>query len=434
MSDGEAAAPPAPAEYQETLGWLFGTQLFGIKLGLESIQRLLRALQVPGAEQRFIHVAGTNGKGSVCAMIDSICRTAGYRTGLFTSPHLVTYRERIQVNGEMIPEPVVAKGLTLIRELVRDWEPHPTFFEITTALALWHFKREACELVVLETGMGGRLDATNAVEPVVSVITPIDLDHQKWLGHTLAEIAVEKAGIIKPGVPVVCAPQPAEAEAVIRAAFDATKERRPPGRRSATGAAWRAPLLEFVTDEYGGRIGLCGSHQRQNAALAVAALRAAGVHVEQSVIDAGLGSVKWPARFQRWNDRIAIDGAHNPAGARVAAATWQELFGEEKAVIVLGLMRDKDAAGVVRELAPIAAIFILPQFRGERVLPPDELQQVIATTVPGIEALKADSAADALRIAQEKRERVLVAGSLHLAGEALAVLSGRSAAFQECTQ
>ncbi|MFL6593993.1 MAG: bifunctional folylpolyglutamate synthase/dihydrofolate synthase, partial [Chthoniobacterales bacterium] len=181
--------------YREALAWLYGTQLFGIKLGLDSIRSLIAELDVPAPEQRIIHVAGTNGKGSVCAMIDSILRAAGYCSGLFTSPHLVTFRERIQVNGEMISQDEVAAGLTTIRELIRDWDPHPTFFEIVTALALQHFKRSACEIIVLETGMGGRLDATNVVTPVVSVITRIDYDHQKWLGETLTKIASEKAGI-----------------------------------------------------------------------------------------------------------------------------------------------------------------------------------------------------------------------------------------------
>ncbi|HEV3409005.1 MAG TPA: Mur ligase family protein, partial [Chthoniobacterales bacterium] len=216
--------------YAEALGWLYGLQRFGIKLGLENIRRLLRALNVPAPEQRVIHVAGTNGKGSVCAMIDSILQAAGYSSGLFTSPHLVTFRERIQVNGEMISEDEVAAGLTSIRETVREWDPHPTFFEIATALGLAHFKRAACEFIVLETGMGGRLDATNAVAPIVSVITPIDYDHEKWLGHTLPEIAAEKAGIIKSGVPVISAAQKEEAAAVIRGAVEAAnKERHSPG-------------------------------------------------------------------------------------------------------------------------------------------------------------------------------------------------------------
>ena len=170
------------SSYQETLAWLFNAQRFGIKLGLENSRRLFHALGVPAPNERIIHVAGTNGKGSVCALLDSICRAAGYRTALFTSPHLITFRERIQVDGKMISEEEVARGLTRIRELVMDWNPHPTFFEVTTALALDHFRNAGADIVVLETGMGGRLDATNATRPIVSVITPIDYDHQKGLG------------------------------------------------------------------------------------------------------------------------------------------------------------------------------------------------------------------------------------------------------------
>ena len=189
---------------------------------------------------------------------------------------------------------------------MRDWEPHPTFFEIATALGLLHFRAMACEIVVLETGMGGRLDATNAVTPVVSVITPIDLDHQKWLGNTLEEIAAEKAGIIKPQVPVVSAAQLPEAAAVIR----------------KTALSCEAPL-QFVSDPSEDRVvSLAGTHQQQNAALAVAALRAGNIAIDDDAITTGLADVQWPARFQRWDDRTIIDGAHNPSGARMLAKTW----------------------------------------------------------------------------------------------------------------
>ena len=204
--------------FQESLSWLYGTQQVGIKLGLDNIRRLLGALGVEVERSRFLHVAGTNGKGSVCAMLDAICREAGFRTGLYTSPHLVTFHERIRLNGVMIPGEAVVAGLSRIRGLIAGWEMHPTFFEITTALALDYFQRENAELIVLETGLGGRMDATNVVRPAVSVITAIGLDHQAYLGSTLAEIAGEKAGIIKPGLPVVSAPQDREAEAVLRRA------------------------------------------------------------------------------------------------------------------------------------------------------------------------------------------------------------------------
>jgi dihydrofolate synthase/folylpolyglutamate synthase len=244
--------------YKEALAWLYSLQRFGIKLGLENIRRLIRDLEVDLGGARVIHVAGTNGKGSVCAMIDSICRAGKYRTGLFTSPHLVTFRERIRVNGEMISEDDVAAGLMKIRNLVASWDPHPTFFEITTALALKHFADARIDVVILETGLGGRLDATNAVQSDVAVITPIALDHEEWLGDSIEKIASEKAGIIKAKAPIVSAPLLPEAEKEIRA------------RAAECGAP-----LQFIAQPYTkSPIALRGEYQKLNAAIAVAAIRA----------------------------------------------------------------------------------------------------------------------------------------------------------------
>ncbi|MDQ6626510.1 MAG: bifunctional folylpolyglutamate synthase/dihydrofolate synthase [Verrucomicrobiota bacterium] len=418
MSD-DAAATHLADSYRDSLGWLFRTQLFGIKLGLENIERLLAALGRPDKQPRIIHVAGTNGKGSVCAMLDAICRAQGYRTGLFTSPHLVSFRERIQVDGEMISEEAVIEGLALIRNLITDWDSHPTFFEIVTALALRYFGAHACDIVVLETGMGGRLDATNAVVPVVSVITPIALDHQKWLGNTLTEIAAEKAGIIKPSVPVVSAVQSPEAEAVIHARANAC----------------HAPLV-VVRDRYQAAyaVSLAGSHQKENASLARAALRAAGIDVADAAIAQGLSTVRWPARFQRWDDRVIIDGAHNPGGADALAATWREQFGEERATILVAILRDKDAAGIVAALAPIAARFVVTPARAERALTPSELTQIIRAAAPGIPITTAASCVEAFAEARADASRMLVTGSLHFAGEALAVLSGKADLVENCLQ
>jgi dihydrofolate synthase/folylpolyglutamate synthase len=405
--------------YREALAWLYGTQRFGIKLGLENVQRLLRELKIPGADQWIVHVAGTNGKGSVCAMIDSIGRAAGYRTGLFISPHLVTYRERIRVNGRMIAPDEVASGLTAIRERVKTWEPHPTFFEITTALALNHFKKTECELIVLETGLGGRLDATNVLRPVVSVITPIGFDHEKWLGHTLDAIASEKAGIIKANVPVVSALQEPAAEKVIR----------------TRAAECNAPL-EFITVaavyDRRTKTALVGKHQQQNAALAIAALRAGQVSVTDDAIAQGLATVEWPGRFQRWDDRTIIDGAHNPAGARVLAATWREQFATERATVILAVLQEKDVAGICRALAPIAARFILSRIRSERALPPNELASHLATL--GLPYSIAGSFADALESARTQSDPILITGSLHFAGEALATLNGDPDSLEDCAQ
>jgi dihydrofolate synthase/folylpolyglutamate synthase len=219
----------------------------------------------------------------------------------------------------MISEDAVAHGLTTFCDLVADWDPHPTFFEVVTALAIKHFWDAKVEIVILETGLGGRLDATNAVASNISVITPIDFDHEKWLGKTISEIAAEKAGIIKPGVPVVSASQRSEAEKEIR-----------------VRASERQAPLEFVTKPYDkAPIALAGSHQQQNAALAIAALRAAKIDVGDSAIARGLSSIDWPARFQRWDKRTIIDGAHNPAAARGLAETWREFFGNQRATLVL---------------------------------------------------------------------------------------------------
>ena len=291
-------------------------------------------------------------------MIDSILRAQGYRTGLFTSPHLVTFRERIQINGEQISEQDVALGLTNIRELVATWDPHPTFFEIVTALALLHFREHEIEFVVLETGMGGRLDATNATQPIVSVITPIDLDHQKWLGDSLSKIAGEKAGIIKPTTPVVSARQLPDAERVI-----------------CTRARECDAPLQFVRANYAGHVALGGAHQKQNAALAIAALRAAKVSIDEDAIARGLASVSWPARFQRWDERTVIDGAHNPAGAKTLAETWQKNFGSRRATLILAVLSDKDLRGICEALAPISEFVLLPKIRTARALPPEANSQ-----------------------------------------------------------
>jgi len=460
------ASGDAPINYREALAWLYSLQRFGIKLGLENTRRLLDELSRSGGFQaavgdleialpwKVIHVAGTNGKGSVCAMIDSICRAQGYRTGLFTSPHLVTFRERIRVNGEMISGDVVASGLTLIRNLVADWDPHPTFFEVTTALALKHFSdpagrgakrdskqlpsssplpsrrgerikvrgdspdRDKLDVVILETGIGGRLDATNAIQSDVSVITQIEFDHKEWLGNTLAEIATEKAGIIKPQIPVVAAAQRPEAEKVIR----------------ARAADCEAPL-QFVNESYDrSPIALPGHHQKQNAAVAIAALSAARIEVDKSTIARGLASINWPARFQKWDERTIIDGAHNPAAACALAETWRGFFGDQRATLILAVLSDKDLRGICEALAPIADSVILPRIRSERAAAPEELAKVISTITPPLPYSIAPTVGEALNVACARPNPILITGSLHFAGEVLAHLRGEPAAFEECAQ
>ena len=393
--------------YQTSIDWLYGTQTFGIKLGLENARRLLMAQAIdpdaPGPA--ILHVAGTNGKGSVCAFTDRILRDAGIRTGLFTSPHLVTYRERIRVNGAMIPGDTVAAGLTRLRQLVFDWETHPTFFELSLALAMRHFLDEGCEVIILETGMGGRLDATNAVGSNVTVITPIGLDHQQWLGETIREIAGEKAGILKPGVPVIIGELHPDARDVV-------------GRRAL---ALGIPCVEAhgLPDDW--ETGLKGPHQRDNAALAVeAACRLEGDRLTQEGIRQSVATAVWPGRFQRIADDLILDGAHNPAAAEVLRRTWQAEFGDKKAHLVFGAVGSKDVVGIFRELLPLVASVAFVPVKSERRLTVEEMRASLAEAGGGdLPQAEFASLAAAIESARSRGGKTLVTGSLFLVGETL---------------
>ncbi|WP_395751588.1 bifunctional folylpolyglutamate synthase/dihydrofolate synthase [Prosthecobacter sp.] len=401
---------------QKEIDWLYSTQFYGIKLGLENVQRLLRELGLPAAGQRFIHVAGTNGKGSTCAFMHSILKAAGINAGLFTSPHLIHFGERIRDAERMITPEEIAAGVSRLRERAAVWEPHPTFFELTLALALEWFAQRGNPWVVLETGLGGRLDATNAITPAVSVITPIGWDHMEMLGNTLAKIAAEKAGIIKPGVPVVTMTQCEEAMEVI-----------------TRSAKERGSALTVVDAPWAGETGLAGPHQRWNAAMAVAALRAAGLDFDEQVIARGLREVQWPARFQKVGGCI-IDGAHNIDAARVLAQTWREQFGGQKAEIIFGGVSGKDTAAVMRELAPIAGGWHFTGFDSPRALPPEKLGEIWQALGLGERPVSVHARiADALPTVKTNVP-VLVAGSLYLAGETLALLEGRAGAFEKSAQ
>jgi dihydrofolate synthase/folylpolyglutamate synthase len=403
-------------QYQQALAWLYGTQLHGIKLGLENVRRLLAEIGFCEGP-RFIHVAGTNGKGSVCAMVEAMARAGGVRTGLFTSPHLISFRERICITGEMISERAVATGLTKLREIVAGWDPHPTFFELTTVLALMYFQQEQADLVALETGLGGRLDATNAINPVVSVLTSIGLDHQAWLGTSLREIAEEKAGIIKHGVPVISAPQMPAAATVIEQA----------------AAAKHAPLT-FITAPYAGAVSLRGSHQRLNAAIAISALRRTCPHISEEAIRLGLMSVNWPGRFEILGDRVVVDGAHNAPAAERLAVTWMENFPNEKATLILGVLADKDAAAIFHALAPITARVIATKVGSTRTAAAGEVAEIIHRHRPWVPCSIAPDLRTALEDAETGANRVLITGSLFLVGEALALLRGGAGQIERSAQ
>lgn len=392
----------------EVLDWLHASEFTGIKLGLENTNRLLAACGHPEKRTRFLHVAGTNGKGSTCAMLDAILRRAGFRAGLYTSPHLVDFRERIRVDGEMIPREDLAEGLARLRDAVRDWDHAPTFFEISTVLALDHFARAKCDIVVLETGMGGRLDSTNTVTPLVSTITPVDMDHMQWLGDTLEKIASEKAGIIKPGIPVVSAPQQPAAAGVLRET-----------------AAARGAEIRFVSEPCPHPLSLAGAHQKWNAALAVETLRASGLAVSESAIREGLRHTDWPARFQRLG-RFVVDGAHNAHSAAALAKTWTEVFAGRKATVVFGALADKDYPEILARLEPLAARFLFVPVENPR----SESPAALARRVSRFSQIH-DTLELALRAALDFPDPILVTGSLFLAGEALRIFD-QNPALRAC--
>lgn len=396
--------------YRESIDWLFSTQWFGIKLGLEGPKHLLEengCLDLTGTT--VIHVAGTNGKGSTCAMIDRLGRAAGKRSGLFTSPHLIDFRERIQVDGVQITEAACAAGLTKLRAWCEQQEHHPTFFEIALALALDWFRQQQCDWIVLETGMGGRLDATTAVPADVCVITPIGMDHTQFLGDTLEAIAAEKAGIIVPNKPLVVAPQPAEARDVIaQIAADLNAE--------LTWVDGEIPQEE---------IALAGPHQRRNAALAVVAARAAGVELAHDELSEALKGTSWPGRFERFTlggKTIILDGAHNPHSAEVLAQTWREQFGEVKPTLLFSAVAAKDIAGILHHLVPIATRIVLCAVDTPRAVPAAELALELPADAPPHETCA--TFADAIARARQYPEAILIAGSLFLVGEARALLTG----------
>ncbi len=382
-------------DYAKSLDWLWSTQMFGIKLGLENM-RLLAATLECNPTGKIIHVAGTNGKGSVCAMAESIARAAGCSTGLFTSPHLVRYNERIKINGVEATNIAIAEGLTVIRDIVADWETHPTFFEITTALGLHLFKKYACEIILLETGMGGRLDATNIVSPAVSVLTKIDLDHSQWLGNTLEKIAAEKAGIIKPNIPAITYPQTPNVLDVFRRA---------------------TPLLTVIGHLCdSGSITLSGEHQKWNAALAIHALETIGVPIDSASIAAGLQNVQWPGRFQQIRPGIVLDGAHNPAAARALADTWRVAFPNIRPTIVIGMVADKEITDTLIALAPLAASWICLAPQSSRSLAPENL----AAHITRVSQAPVNIVSSLAQTLTKTSPPLLVCGSLFLVGEALA--------------
>ena len=448
--------------YAEAIQFLYGLRLFGAKFGLENTIQLAALAGNPQEKLRFIHVAGTNGKGSTCAMLDAIYRAGGWRVGLFTSPHLVSFRERIQVNRQLIPEADVVRLVQQLREYIAAGVPpavepgilpggpspeskrtnllraHPTgetpastsggtpnatFFEVITVMALKFFAEQKCDLVIWETGLGGRLDATNIVTPLASVITNIALDHQQWLGETLEKIAFEKAGIIKPGVPVITATDAPEALAVIEKIAEEKNAPLTRVQNAGRGTRNTEPSLP-------------GEHQHLNAALALATVQLLQrqVPVAEKKIQAGLANVNWPGRLQlvqRKNGReILLDGAHNVAGAKVLAEAIQKYFPHIECTLVIGIFQDKDWQHICDVLAPLAKKVVTVPVSSDRTADPHALAEECQRANPAAKPAACVSLAEALETTADD-DFVIVTGSLYLVGEALELLGLSPAAQSE---
>ena len=408
-------------EYIHSISWCF------CKPGLERISKLCSMLGDPQKGMRFIHVAGTNGKGSFCSMLDSVLRRAGYRVGLFTSPYIRFFNERICFDGRPIPDGDLAEVTSYVRTFADAMEEKPTEFELITAIGFEYFKRCGCDVVILEAGMGGRLDSTNVIEsPLLSVITGIALDHTSFLGDTVEKIAYEKAGIIKNGVPVLFGGNNAEALEVIgRVASEKGSALYVTDRSLIANVNATLDGTEFdFGDRSGVRISLLGLYQPLNAAnvlTAIDVLRSVGLEVPENAVCEGLAAAKWSARFELIgrDPTVIYDGAHNPEGISAAVRSIKNYFPNCKVYVLSGVMKDKDYGCIAADLAKVASRAFTVTPDNPRALDSAEYAKVLSSC--GIDATSFESLGEALEAAvnaaREDGVPLICLGSLYMYSE-----------------
>jgi dihydrofolate synthase / folylpolyglutamate synthase len=407
----------------DPLDYLSSLERLGMKFGLENIRSLTAVLGHPEQRFRSVIVAGTNGKGSVTAMVERGLRAAGYRTGRYTSPHLVRLEERFAIDGVEVTTDALRDTAANVRDaadrLLSEGvlDGPPTFFESATAIAFVLFANAGIDFAVLEVGLGGRFDATNVVTPVAAAITSIDLDHQAQLGSTIASIAREKAGVIKPGIPVICGPLSPQAEAVVRE------------RSNEAGANYVNAVDVVDLDEIleGRTLALEGTHQRANAAVAAALLHqlgTSGAAISPAAVRSALTEVEWPGRLEQFEyrgARVWLDAAHNPAGARALRAFLSDI-GWTDCAFVFGAMHDKDVGSMLAELVPIAGVMICASAFSPRAMPADALAVIAREQSPSTRIEVVPSPAEALARAIAISRHVVITGSIFLIGPVRAIL------------
>ncbi|MET0405385.1 MAG: folylpolyglutamate synthase/dihydrofolate synthase family protein [Cystobacter sp.] len=426
--------PRTPAE---ALAFFSRLSPSSIKLGLERVEAALAALGHPERRYPALHVAGTNGKGSTCAFASSALHAAGHRVGLYTSPHLVRVNERIRVDGVDISDELFGQRILEVLERHPEAATSLTYFEFGTVVAFWHFAREAVDVAVVEVGLGGRLDATRACEPLVTTITPVSFDHMEYLGHTLGAIAAEKAGILKPGVPLVLSRQEPEALAAIeRIAASLGVPVVLQGRDFDLAAA--AGTLVYTGAQLpleGLTLGLRGEHQWQNAAVALASLEQLsqrGIHVSPDALRAGLAGARWPGRLEELGSAppLLLDGAHNPAGVAVLLEGLRSLYPGRRVHCVFGVVADKDRAPMLRALLPSCTSVHLTPLDTPRSLAPEHyLEEVQALCANAHAYSSLDAALSGAHALAAPTDVVLCTGSLFLVGSVRAKWGGELGAL-----
>lgn len=418
-------------DYQQSLEYLYGLEKFGMIFGLEKVRAILEAIGNPHLEIQTIHIGGTNGKGSTAAMMASILQQEGYHVGLYTSPHLIRFTERIKVDGKEIDQEGVAELTDWIRERIETSGVSPpfTFFDFTTAMALLYFKQKRVDLAILEVGLGGRLDSTNVVDPLLSIITNVSKDHEEVLGRTLLKIAYEKAGIIKKGRPLITA---ASQPQILRVFSKICKEKGSPFYRM--GKEFSYVPCEGGHFHYRGihrkfwdlTVNLHGSHQIINAVTALGAMEVLdelGYVVSNEAMINGLNRVEWPGRLEMVcsSPKVFLDGAHNPAGALVLKESLQKEFEYNRLILIVGIMRDKNYKFILRTLAPIADHLILTQPNIPRAASPELLQKALERNGEKAEIVQGVEKAIDRGLSMASSEDLLcITGSLYTVGEARA--------------
>lgn len=426
-------------DYDSAVQWLFRQEAKGIKFGLANTIELLSRMGDPHHSFRSLHVAGTNGKGSVSAMAESVLREAGYRTGLYTSPHLVDFRERIRVGGECISEKEMLRLAEEVKGIAEDMrsagdEKRLTFFELTTAMAFAHFADAGVEEAVVEVGMGGRLDSTNVITPDCVAITRIAMEHTTFLGNTLAAIASEKAGTIKPSIPVVTFEQAPEVLEVFRARAAAVSAPLKVVGRDIGYELLSSTLdgTEVFVEEIDRAVSvpLIGSYQGENCALACSALvelMKRGAYIPEEAFSRGLAAVRWPGRLEvvERQPRMILDVSHTADGARAVAAELERMLGQ-KVVLVLGVLNDKDLAAIAEAFGGIARLAVATAPATTRAFSPREVWEALSPHCPSEAVYGVGHAIERALASSSADDIILVAGSLYTVGEAKRWLDGKT--------